>query len=235
MSLSHNVKRALHVVVDFMTYGRNQFDRAIRKLVREQHQLTSTTSSNRYPELFQEVRTHIDKAVENPSILSFGCSTGEECFSLKTYFPKGRLTGVDINNSNLRKARRRNVSPDISFHYSTPENIAKYGKYDAIFALSVLCRWEDTMDLEDCSLIYSFEKFSETVQMLATQVRPGGLLVIYNANFRFEESAASKDFEIIPTPSVENSGFVHKFDAHNHRVRDNHVHCVYRKKQVFSA
>lgn len=229
-SLTYNFKRAWHVVSDFVIYGRNQIDRAIRKLVREQHQLTSTTSPDRYPELFHEVQVSIDKTVENPSILSFGCSTGEECFSLKTYFAKAKLTGVDINNVNLRKARRKNVSDDITFLYSTPENIARHGKYDVIFALSVLCRWEDTKDIEDCSEIYPFEKFAETTQMLADQVKPVGLFVIYNSNFRFEDTAAAKNFEVVHTPSVENSGFVHKFDANNHRLREKHVHCVYRKK-----
>lgn len=223
------MKRVLNGVLDFMTFGRNQLILAFRRLVPEQHQLTSTTSSDRYPELFTEVRSGVIQSGGELSILSFGCSTGEECFTLKSYFPTARVTGVDINRQNLRKARKKNTDADLRFLYSTPDNIMRHGKYDVIMALSVLCRWEDTKDVDDCRHIYSFSKFSETAEMLAGQLKPGGLLVIYNSNFRFEDTAVAKDFIIIPTPSVGNSGFVHKFDSSNRKTREVHRHCVYRK------
>ncbi len=226
------MKYILTSIRDFLIYLRNQFFLFFRRRVKEQHQLTSTTASDRYPELFDAVRAGVHKDFKELSILSFGCSTGEECFTMKTYFPGAKITGVDINRRNLKKAIGRNTSKDIQFLFSNPENIAIHGKYHLIFALSVLCRWEDTKDLENCGEIYPFEKFSETAKMLSDQLYPNGLLVVYNSNFRFEDTAAFKDFEIVATEQLENSGFVHKFDHLNNRIRDVHKNCVYRKKMI---
>lgn len=228
MGILKSVKGVLVSIRNFMFFARNQSSRFRRKLVSDQHQLTSTTSLDRYPELFSAVRANTQQ--EHPAILSFGCSTGEECLTIKSYFPAGTIIGVDINKRNLRKAIKSNTyGKSIHYHYSTPENIVKHGKYDIIFALSVLCRWEDTKDLENCENVYSFEKFSETVNLLISQLRPGGLFIVYNSNFRFEDVPAFKNFSIVPTPLVENSGFVHKFDSRNNRIREEHKHCVYRK------
>ncbi len=132
--------------------------RLYRKLYAEQHQLTSTTSRDRYPYLFNEAKRYAEVFLKEKelSILSFGCSTGEECISLKSYFPESRIVGVDINKSNIRKADKNNFSPGITYMLSTPENIADKGKYDLIFCLSVLCRWEETKAVENCEKIYSF-------------------------------------------------------------------------------
>lgn len=228
MSFISIVKKTLRITLDFIIYSKNQFFLFFRKLVKEQHQLTSVTANNRYPELFNEVRAATaDK--QTLSILSFGCSTGEECFSLQSYFPNSKITGVDINKSNLRKANRKNTHQNIKFLFSTPEAIADNGKYDMIFCLSVLCRWADTENLENCGHIYPFSKFSQTVTMLADHIKSGGLFVVYNSNFRFEDTEAFKNFKIMTTPAVHDSGFVHKFDSENNRIKIVHQHCVYQK------
>src|SRR5687767_8594892 len=106
MNFFASLKKALRTSLDLIRYGRSHFFLVFRKLVKEQHQLTSVTATDRYPELFTEVRSVVhDK--RNLSILSFGCSTGEECFTMQSYFPNARITGVDINKSNLRKANRK--------------------------------------------------------------------------------------------------------------------------------
>ncbi|GIV36633.1 MAG: hypothetical protein KatS3mg032_1012 [Cyclobacteriaceae bacterium] len=200
-----------------------------RKFQPERHQLTSTTSYNRYPELFHATRAAMQHT--NPrtlKILSFGCSTGEECFSLAGYFPEASILGVDINRFNLFRARLRNTYPRIQFAYSAPEIIAKHAPYDLIFCLSVLCRWEDTKDVTNCASIYPFQKFEQTVTELAGWLKPGGLLVIYNSNFRFEDTAIAASFTTMPV-SLPNSGFVHKFDRNNNRIYEVHQNCIYRK------
>lgn len=210
------------------------FQSLYRNLYPEQHQLTSTTSTDRYPELFAETKRYAGEFFgnRNLSILSFGCSTGEECASLKKYFPVSKIIGADINKSNLRKAERRNSATGIKYILSTPENIAKEGPYDLIFCLSVLCRWEDTKYVDNCAGIYPIEKFEATVESLSNQLSKGGMIVIFNSNFRFEDTRffLKNGFEILPTPSVPNSGFVYKFDAQHNRLEEEHKHCVYRKK-----
>jgi len=206
----------------------NGLKKNFRKIFKDQHQLTSTTAEDRYPELFTEaVRLSNPQSVSK--ILSYGCSTGEECFSLKKYFPSASILGVDINKSNLRKAEEKNSGEGISFRFSNDENIISGGKYQVIFCLSVLCRWEDTKFVTNCERIYPFVKFETTVEFLTNQLEVGGLFVVYNSNFRFEDTQASKKFEIMSTPSVVDSGFVKKFKSNNDELNETHIHCIYRK------
>ena len=217
-------------IYNLLTLWKSQLKKKIRGFYSDQHQLTSTTAVNRYPELFTEVeKIFRSKSIEEPSILSFGCSTGEECFSLREYFKGAKIIGVDINNRNLRKAIRKNNDARIKFLFSSSENIEKEGKYDLIFCLSVLCRWEDTKNVTNCEKIYPFEKFEASVSELTSQLLVGGLLVVYNSNFRFEDTVVFDDFEIVETPSVRDSGFVNKFDSFNNLLTDRHKACVYRK------
>lgn len=220
-------------VINTLIIWKTSFNKLFRKFYSQQHQLTSTTSSDRYPELFSEAaRTSQQHDSGTIAILSYGCSTGEECFSLKKYFKDARITGVDINRQNLKRAIQKNTYPEIQFLYSTPENIRAKGKYNLILCLSVLCRWEDTKFLSNCEKMYPFSKFEATVSMLTEQLLPGGLLVLYNSNFRFEDTDSFKSFEIVSTPTIKDSGFVYKFDRSNNRIHTEHASCIYRKKIV---
>jgi hypothetical protein len=205
------------------------FSKLSRKFYAQQHQLTSTTSTDRYPELFAEAARASQES--GPiTILSYGCSTGEECFSLLNYFNHAKIIGVDINKRNLKKANKRNSYQEVKFLFSTDENIRAEGKYNLIFCLSVLCRWEDTKFLSNCEKVYPFSKFDATVSMLTEQLLPGGLFVLYNSNFCFEDTSAFRSFETVLTPTVKDSGFVYKFDRSNNRIHTKHVSCIYRKK-----
>lgn len=203
-----------------------------RRKYKNQHQLTSTTKPNRYPEIFTGVANLVSK--NNLKILSFGCSTGEECVSLQQYFPEGQIIGADINMNNLKIASRTNSSQQIKFILSTSEHLISNGPYDIIFALSVLCRWDDTKDLDNCSSIYPFTKYQETVGQLFELLNNGGLLVIYNANFMIEDTNYSKQLIPCHLSSVTNSGFVHKFDRNNNRFYQPHNVVIYKKNEDFT-
>jgi hypothetical protein len=214
-------------------HWKNRLNKWTRRFYPEQHQLTSTTAVNRYPELFMESSRITAECFhgENLNILSFGCSTGEECFSISTYFSEARIVGVDINKTNIMLANQANTSDRIKFVLSSQATVRREGKYHVIFCLSVLCRWEDTKGISNCESVYPFEKFEKTVAELAAELLPAGLLVIYNSNFRFEDTACFDDFEIVEIPSVPDSGFVDKFDSSNMRIEDEvHRNCIYRKK-----
>jgi chemotaxis methyl-accepting protein methylase len=163
-------------------------------------------------------------------LLSFGCSTGEECFTLRKYFPKAKIIGADIRKSNLRRAIKNKKDDRTHFIFSNPDNIKLNGPYDIIFCLSVLCRWNDTEFVNNCKEIYPFTKSDETISMLANNLKNGGLLVIYNSNFRFEDATAYFQFQNIPTRSLPNSGFVHKFDNSNNKTSNVHNNIVLQKK-----
>src|SRR5579862_8906410 len=54
-------------------------------------QYRSLTRTDRYPEIFGFVRTQLPPSAR---LLSFGCATGEEVFSLRTYFPAAVIRGL---------------------------------------------------------------------------------------------------------------------------------------------
>ncbi len=95
--------------------------------------------------------------------------------------------------------------------------------------MSVLCRWPQTANLDDCSEHYTFDEFSHSLAELDKNLRVGGLLVVYNSNFNVLETATAERYEVVKGYGLWKNGFVHRFDR-NHK-RDNRVmaDCIYRK------
>jgi hypothetical protein len=217
-------------VRNLINLGYMRFTKAIRRFNKSQHQLTSTTYQNRYPAIFEELRKHQPDGL-GISILSFGCSTGEECVSIRSYFPKARIVGLDINTANLRRARAKKTDDRMTFQYSDEKNLKQFGPYNIILCMSVLCRWNDTEFVNDCSEIYPFRRFNEIVKDLSNNLQDGGFMVIYNSNFRFEDSEIGSKFSTVLTPSIEDSGFVHKFSQNNLKVLDKHKSVIFQKSK----
>lgn len=116
-------------------------------------QTDTHTQYDRYPDVFNSAKQYIPKASK---ILSFGCSSGEECFTLKEkYFPLSRIIGVDLNKEKLSMAKSKNVYNDV-FFFDSIEQVS--GLVDIIFAMSVLCKWPNTENLtyNNC---FSFDDF----------------------------------------------------------------------------
>jgi trans-aconitate methyltransferase len=161
--------------------------------------------------------------------LSFGCSSGEECFSQKEYFDKYEVVGADICPMALEEAKKNNTNPNISFFQSTDKNISKNGPYDIIYCMSVLCRWPDSKGLEDITEVYKFSDFEKRLEFLHKNLNPQGCLVLYNTNFRFSDSVLYDQYDHLKL-DVENGGFVHKFDVNNKRVHAPYKEIIFKKK-----
>jgi hypothetical protein len=75
------------------------------------------------------------------------------------------------------------------------------------------------------------KNFEAAIDALVNHLNTGGMMVIFNSNFRFEDSKAFSinNFEILATPSIKDSGFVYKFDKQNNRLTEPHYHCTYIK------
>ncbi len=211
---------------------RDQIDSFITKQLRKkhnnQHQLTSTTKHDRYPKVFAALQQLVDRQGD-VRILSYGCSTGEECFSLRKYFPRAMIIGADINLNNLKKALSKNQDSKIRFIESTSELLQANSPFSIILAMSVLCRWEDTKEVENCEKIYPFEKFENSIEELSKCLEPNGYLALYNSNFRLEDSSWANSFEEVEVDAIEDSGFVHKFDRNHKRLLEPHKIVIYRK------
>lgn len=202
--------------------------------LQEQYQVSTTTRYNRYPKIFIACKWyHTEKlASKSLNILSFGCSTGEECFSLAEYFPLAKILGVDINRDVLDLCNRKNTNQNISFLHSNCNDVNNVGPFDIIFCMSVLCKWTDTENKQNISNIYSFSKFQNTVEELDKILVKGGLLVIYNSNFRFSESSIYHKYGVLHNPEIDESGFVQKFDKNNNLIKrelQKYNECIFIK------
>lgn len=165
------------------------------------YQPYGTTSNDRYPEIFQHVREQIGDDADR-RILSFGCATGEEVFSLRRYFPLATIVGLDINPHNIRVCRSRlRKIKDARIVFSVAGSTANEpsASYDAIFAMAVF-RHGDLNKVPSpptCGHRIRFADFDQSVTDLARSLKPGGLLVIRHAMFRFADTRAASQFEAV--------------------------------------
>jgi hypothetical protein len=63
--------------------------------------------------------------------------------------------------------------------------------------------------------VYSFKDFEKHVTMLGNVLKQDGLLVVWNASFRFSDSKAAARFDPVPVDGIGESGFVKKFGPDN--------------------
>ena len=165
------------------------------------YQPYGTTSIDRYPGIFQFVRQSVgDSATTH--ILSFGCSTGEEVFCLRRYFPEAVILGLDINPFNIAVCRFRHLRRgDKGINFATAGSTAREAdaSYDAIFAMAVFRHGDLNLSTPppNSSHLIRFADFEQSVADLARVLKPGGLLVIENAMFRFCDTRLARDFETV--------------------------------------
>ena len=174
-------------VFDYLKRGK--FAKAASLLHPGCHQGPNRTALNRYPEVFAA------PAPDARRILSFGCSTGEECVTLAEYFPKAEIVGADINPVILLQARKHR-SDQIRFVYASDRILSGLGGFDAIFCMAVL----------RSAGHYPFEIFEERALFLETLLRPGGLLVIHNSPYRFGDIARKDSYETVPVDAPRDIG-----------------------------
>lgn len=163
------------------------------------HQTTPLTFMNRYPKIFTACQEYFE-GKENLKILSYGCSTGEEVLTLRTYFPNAQIIGADINKRSLETCRMLPVDEKISFIYSTPSEIQKHGKFDAIFCMAVLQRKPHDVaakGITNLSKIYPFEKFEKQIFELDELVNPNGLLVVHFTQYSLLDTAVASKYEAL--------------------------------------
>jgi hypothetical protein len=95
--------------------------------------------------------------------------------------------------------------------------------------MSVFCKWEDTELVDDCSLLYPFTQFDSAISMLDKRINVGGYLVIYNANFMFKDTSVYYKYESVNYGNE--SGFVHKFNVENKKVKEEYPYTIFKKIQ----
>ena len=182
--------------------------RSVRKL--ERHwpdrllQPYATTGWNRHLPLFNAVRDALADTTQ-PRLLSFGCSTGEEAFSLSELLPSARITAIDINPRSIsiaRRTARRIGAQRIDFECaSVPPVRDAVEPFDAIFCLSVLRHGRlEAEGRESCSDLLPFERAEALLHRLDELLNPGGYLVVWGSNFRLSDSDLADRYTWIPVP-----------------------------------
>lgn len=186
-----------------------------------QNQKSNCTIFNRYPEIFKEIK----EIIPSPNnILSFGCSTGQECETLhKLYFPNSKIIGLDICDDIITDNKKKNKYNYIEY-YSKFNNITE--KNDIIFANSVLCRWPETSDE------YTFDTFEKTLEIIDSLLNVDGYLCIYNSKYIFSETNLFiNKYEKINTLH-KNTGYVTKYDKNNNKINNNYPFFLFKKIKI---
>jgi chemotaxis methyl-accepting protein methylase len=166
------------------------------------NQISNCTMYDRYPNIFSAVKNTI--SYNNPRILCFGCSSGEEVFTLaEKYFPCSQIDGIDIDDKIIEIAKSKKSEKNINF-YSNIEDI-KGRKYDLIFAMSVLCRFPEKGN-------YCFSIFSTTISLIDSFLIPNGHLVLYNTNYLFEDTKIHEKYESLDL-GINDDSFVPKYSS----------------------
>ena len=159
------------------------------------------TSVNRYPWLFKFLGEQLSHQ-KAPRILSYGCATGEELFSLEAYLPGAALVGIDINPRNIaichRKFAKRGAICDTQFRCAGSPAGEVTNSYDAILCLAVL-RHGALQDRapDDCAPWIQFAAVDQMVTELARCVKPGGYLAIWHSHFRFADMSVASQFKAV--------------------------------------
>jgi SAM-dependent methyltransferase len=173
------------------------------------------TALDRYPEVFAAAanfgRTMLADGDTRPlRILSFGCSTGEECFSLRQYFPDAAIYGCDINKAVLAIAAGRQRHGGITFFHSSSQTLAEHGPFDIVFCMSSLCLFPEADRPSGENGTFPFSAFDNLVSEIDRNLRPGGLLVVYNASYPFKLSRVATHYDVVEADVVVENGFVNK-------------------------
>lgn len=173
------------------------------------------TLDDRYPHIFATLR-HLIGEDTPAALLSYGCSTGEEVFTLRRYFPNAVVRGIDISAKRIAVARQRlaNAGPmakGLSFDVSAnPENEPK-DHYDAVFAMAVFRHGDLSSGPSSAKGKIDFASFNAMLTTLAKCIRPGGYLAICHTNFLVLDADIARDFSVILrqdniTPNYDPSG-----------------------------
>lgn len=159
-----------------------------------------TTQEDRYPELFQSIHQLLADTPQT-RLLSFGCSTGEEVFSLARYFQQAHIRGVDIDAGRIGQcqARWRREGRECRLSFACAGDVAQEetASYDLVMAMAVFRHGALGARPADCSAWIHFDDFDRVLGDLARVLKPGGLLVIRHANFRFGDTGAAALFECL--------------------------------------
>lgn len=187
------------------------------------------TVADRNPRLLRAIQAHLpDRA--DLSLLSFGCSIGDEVFTLRRLYPTARITGIDISRARIARCRERLPAAEAArTRFVVANSAAGEGLacHDLVVANSVFRHHALDNGAVSSARILPFARVEPVMNRLAATVKPGGLFALRHANFRFEDMAAAAEFE----PVIGLTRFAVKFGRDDRRLPDAPIeHCLFRRR-----
>ncbi len=194
------------------------------------HQVSTASVGNKYDHIFLTISKHLN--VRPVKILSYGCSDGYEPNDLANqFFTTSLVFGCDIDEVALDIARKTNQHPArVRILDFNQEILAQEGPFDLIIAMSVLCRWPDTQNVENASKVYSFDKFSTALKDLVGLLSPNGLICVYNSNYRVMDVDLCGALEPVALKGLPKVQAVRIFDVDGVPLKEQIVDNIIFKK-----
>jgi SAM-dependent methyltransferase len=159
--------------------------------------------------------------------------------TLCKYFPKAAIKGIDVDPANIAHCQSRmpvGQKQNIAFATAANTGLEEDESYDAIFCLAVLCLGDlTTTNAQVCSPTLCFTDFDSTVADFARCLKPGGLLFLHTANFRFCDAACAADFETVLEASQSQLASDVIFDRANRLMPGYRYSAVGFRKRLAAA
>lgn len=176
--------------------GLFELQRRQRRAVPGRFQPYAHTLPDRYPWLFDFAAAQL-RDRENPRLLSFGCSRGDEVFSLRRVLPDAIIHGIDIDPANIAAclAQTNESAAGLSFTVAANTFAEPDAYYDALFCLAVLCHGDLTSrGAHRADPLLRFDAFEVIVSDFARCLKPNGILFLHTTSYRFCDTAAFASF-----------------------------------------
>jgi SAM-dependent methyltransferase len=198
----------------------------------QQYTRETATRADRYPLVFQFLRCQLSDR-KGLRLLSFGCSSGEEVFTLRRYFPDAAIKGIDVNPRQIAQARRLSNDPRVTFAVAGSAVGEASARYDAILCMAVFR--DPTLDLAATRRAdgpVTFAAFERELSELVRSLKPGGLLFVAHSNFRVADTSAAALLEPVLHSDPPRSGLAPGlYGADGERIDDALDRVVgYRKR-----
>lgn len=173
-----------------------------------------------YSTRFEEAQRHVAKrGLKRPlRVLSFGCSVGNEVGLLKQAFPGAQIYGCDVDEASLRIAQSRQTDDRTVIFRSNPENLAKYGPFDVITCMSVLCRYPASEHIDDMSSHLPFSDFQFMLGIIDENLARNGVLILWNSVYPFSHTNLAARYAALPSRVVGLNGYSSLFHPKGRRL-----------------
>lgn len=181
-------------------------------------QIKTSTSPERYYDFTPTLAEWLARK-DRPSVLSFGCSTGDELGVFALLAPNARVLGVDANSEVLEIARLRFASKSgYSFALSDWKTVQAHAPFDLIMANHVLCRHPESVAIDDLSDLFPFAEYEDAISRLTECLSPDGVLMSVGGNYLISDVPACGHLVGVDTPKYPFNGLVSIFDRSSRKI-----------------